>query len=51
LNLKSPDLRATLEGNKQQREKEKPRYNEADEWNLIFLGLRTKWVVLMSSGP
>lgn len=55
LNVESPDVRATLDENKQQREDEKPMCNPvglrtADGVESHFLELGTRWVVSMFSG-
>ena len=60
LNFESPDVRATLDGNKQQQEDEKPMSNLVASSAAArvtdasveshFLGLGTNWLVSMSSG-
>ena len=55
MDFKSPDVRAALDGNEQQEEDEKPMCNPvglslAAGVDSHFLGLGTRWVVLMSSG-
>lgn len=55
MNVESPDVRATLDENKQQGEDEKPMCNPvglrtADGVESHFLELGTRWVVSMFSG-